>query len=106
MCTGGWDHITGEIERDINAQIDRAFKNVERCIQDAGGKGWSQVYRVNSYHVPINNEALDAMVRNFKQYMPEHEPLWTCVGVSRLGEDDMRVEIEVVAHDPEGSSAK
>lgn len=105
MRTGGWDHITGEIEREINAQIDRAFKNVERCIQDAGGEGWSQVYRVNSYHVPINNEALDAMVRNFKQYMPEHQPLWTCVGVSRLGEDDMRVEIEVVAHDPEESSA-
>lgn len=41
------------------------------------------------------------MVRNFKRYMPDHQPLWTCVGVPRLGEDDMRVEIEVVAHDPE-----
>lgn len=76
---------------------------MELCLQDAGGKGWSQVYRVNSYHVPINNEALAAMVRNFKKYMPDHQPLWTCVGVTRLGEDDMRVEIEVVAHDPEGA---
>jgi enamine deaminase RidA (YjgF/YER057c/UK114 family) len=82
-----------------------AFANVERNLKDAGGTGWSQVFRVNSYHVPINNEALDAMVRNFKKYMPDHQPIWTCVGVTRLGEDDMRVEIEVVAHDPEGAKA-
>lgn len=90
---------------EINAQIDLAFANVERCLKDAGGEGWSQVYRVNSYHVPINNEALAAMVRNFKKYMPDHQPIWTCVGVTRLGEDDMRVEIEVDAHDPNASKA-
>ncbi|KAL2821462.1 YjgF-like protein [Aspergillus cavernicola] len=100
---GGWDPMTFEFALEINAQIDLAFANVERCLKDAGGKGWSQVYRVNSYHVPIDNEALAAMVRNFKKYMPDHQPIWTCVGVSRLGEDDMRVEIEVVAHDPEGA---
>lgn len=32
--------------------------------------------------------------------MPDHKPIWTTVGVQRLGEDDMRVEIEVVAYDP------
>lgn len=102
---GGWDSQTGVIHREINAQIDQAFANVDLTLRDAGGKGWSQVFRVNSYHVPINNEALDAMVRNFKTWMPNHQPLWTCVGVTRLGEDDMRVEIEVVAHDEEGAKA-
>ncbi|KAI5226123.1 hypothetical protein AUEXF2481DRAFT_69201 [Aureobasidium subglaciale EXF-2481] len=99
---GGWDPETGDFAKEINAQIDLAFQNVELNLRNAGGKGWSQVFRVNSYHVPINNEALDAMVRNFRRYMPDHQPIWTCVGVSRLGEDDMRVEIEVVAHDPTG----
>ncbi|KAK7413391.1 hypothetical protein QQX98_007768 [Neonectria punicea] len=102
---GGWDPHTEVFEKEINAQIDLAFANVERNLKDAGGKGWSQVFRVNSYHVPINNEALEAMVRNFRKYMPDHEPIWTCVGVTRLGEDDMRVEIEVVAYDPEGAKA-
>ncbi|KAH0431474.1 l-psp endoribonuclease family protein [Colletotrichum camelliae] len=97
---GGWDPDSGVIYKEINAQIDQAFRNVDLNLKDAGGKGWSQVFRVNSYHVPINDEALAAMVRNFKRYMPEHQPIWTCVGVTRLGEDDMRVEIEVVAHDP------
>ncbi|KAM0330609.1 hypothetical protein ACHAQA_003558 [Verticillium albo-atrum] len=99
---GGW-HENGEFEKEINAQIDLAFANVEKNLKDAGGKGWSQVFRVNSYHVPINDEALAAMVRNFAKWMPDHQPIWTCVGVPRLGEDDMRVEIEVVAHDPEGA---
>lgn len=75
--------------------------NVDLCLKAAGGKGWSQVYRVNSYHVPINNEAMEAMIRNFKKWMPDHKAVWTTVGVTRLGEDDMRVEIEVVAHDEE-----
>ncbi|KAK9332668.1 Endoribonuclease L-PSP/chorismate mutase-like protein [Lipomyces starkeyi] len=98
---GGWDPETGVFYKEINAQIDQAFANVELALKTAGGKGWEQVYRINSYHVPINNEALEAMVRNFKRYMPSHQPIWTCVGVTRLGEDDMRVEIEVVAHDPQ-----
>ncbi|RDW63051.1 RidA family protein [Aspergillus mulundensis] len=102
---GGWDPVTGEFEKEINAQIDLAFANVEHNLKDAGGKGWSQVFRVNSYHVPINNKALVAMVRNFRKYMPDHQPIWTCVGVTRLGSDDMRVDIEVVAHDPEGAKA-
>ncbi|KAK4235435.1 hypothetical protein C8A03DRAFT_17819 [Achaetomium macrosporum] len=47
---GGW-HDDGSFEKKINAQIDLAFANVEKCLKDTGGKGWSQVYRVNSYHV-------------------------------------------------------
>ncbi|KAH6655362.1 putative L-PSP endoribonuclease family protein [Truncatella angustata] len=102
---GGWvaENGIGSIYKEINAQIDQAFVNVELALKTAGGKGWSQVFRVNSYHVPLNNEALEAMVRNFKKWMPDHQPIWTTVGVPRLGEDDMRVEIEVVAHDPEGA---
>ncbi|TXB95763.1 hypothetical protein FocTR4_00015811 [Fusarium oxysporum f. sp. cubense] len=66
---------------------------------DVGARNKQQVYRVNSYHIPIN-EALEAMVRRFKQYMPDHEPIWACAGVASLVEDDTRVEIEVVAQDP------
>lgn len=105
---GGWHPESGDagnMPREINAQIDQAFKNVDLALKTAGGKGWSQVYRVNSYHVPLNKEANDAMVRNFRKWCPNHQPLFTCVGVQRLGEDDMRVEIEVRAYDPEGAKA-
>ncbi|KNG47985.1 l-psp endoribonuclease family protein [Stemphylium lycopersici] len=96
---GGWDPQSGVIPTDINAEIEQAFSNVELNLKHAGGKGWSQVFRVNSYHVPMNDEALAAMVRGFRKWMPDHEPIWTCVGVTGLGEQAMRVEIEVVAHD-------
>jgi len=43
---------------------------------------------------------MGAVIRNFKKWMPDHQPIWTCLGVTRLAKDDMRVEIEVVAHDP------
>jgi enamine deaminase RidA (YjgF/YER057c/UK114 family) len=48
----------------------------------------------------MDGEALGAMVRNFKKWMPGHQPIWTCVGVPKLAQDAMRVEIEVVAHVP------
>lgn len=67
-----------------------------------GGKGWSQVYRVNSYHTEINSEATAAMTKNFRAYMPDHSPIWTQTGAHQLGAPGMRVEIEVVAYDPEG----
>lgn len=101
MHLGGWDPQTGEIPKDISAQIDQAFANVELNLKDAGGKGWEQVYRINSYHVPVNDEALEAMARSLRKNMPNHQPIWTCVGVTELAEEAMKVEIEVVAHDPE-----
>lgn len=84
----------------MNEEIDQAFANVEHNLRDAGGEGWSQVFRVNSYHVDLDDEKVAAMGRNFVKYMPKHRPIWTCVGVSRLAADDMHVEIEVVAHVP------
>ncbi|KAL9629340.1 MAG: hypothetical protein Q9164_006923 [Protoblastenia rupestris] len=95
---GGWDRITEEIPHEIGKQIDQAFANVEHTVQKAGGKGWEQVYNVRAYCVPLNNEALDHILRNFRKYCPNHQPLYTVVGVQRLGFDDMRVEIEVKAH--------
>lgn len=103
QIAGGWDTTTGAYSSDINTQIDQAFSNVELNLKDAGGKGWSQVFRVNSYHVPLGEEAMAAMVRNLKKWMPDHKAIWTTVGVAELGEKEMIVEIEVVAHDGEGA---
>ena len=97
---GGWDPITGDFDEDINKQIDQAFKNVQLNLIDAGGKGWEQVYRIVSYHIPLDDVALDAMVRNLKQWCPNHEPIWTVLGVSQLGERSMKVEIDAFAHVP------
>lgn len=100
LLAGGWVYETGVIHEDIDDQIDQAFANVDHILKEAGGKGWDQVFRVNSYHIPLDDRALKAMTRNFDKWMHKHKPLWTCVGVVKLGGGDvMRVEIEVQAYD-------
>lgn len=52
-----------------------------------------------SYHVSLGDgAALEDMERNFKQWMPDHQPLWTALTVPALAIEGMMVEIEVVAH--------
>lgn len=91
------------MRKDLYEEIDQAFKNVDHNLKDAGGKGWSQVFRVNSYHTDMSDEAIVHMVKNLKKWMPNHQPLLTCVGVTKLGREGMRIEIEVSAYDEEGA---
>ncbi|KAL7918450.1 Endoribonuclease L-PSP/chorismate mutase-like protein [Trichoderma austrokoningii] len=100
---GGWRESLDDMPTDAAAQIDNAFANVEKALKAAGGKGWSQVFRVNTTHLPLNDEAVAAVQLNFKKYMPDHQPLWTAVGIQRFAADRMAVEIEAVAYDPEGA---
>ncbi|KAF4983730.1 hypothetical protein FZEAL_946 [Fusarium zealandicum] len=100
---GGWtyENKTPSFPPNIEEQIDQAFVNVDKALKSAGGKGWSKVFRVNSYHTAITPEVSARMTKNFKKWMPDHKPIWTQIGVSHLGAPGMDVEIEVSAHDPE-----
>lgn len=83
---------------DLDTEIDQAFANVELALKAAGSTGWSEVYSVRSYHLPLDERVTSAMVRNSKQWCgPDHRPIWTEIGVASLGLDGMRVEIEVEA---------
>jgi enamine deaminase RidA (YjgF/YER057c/UK114 family) len=37
------------------------------------------------------------VVRQFRLRMPDHKPIWTCLGVAVLGDPGMRVEVRVTA---------
>ncbi|PSN59366.1 endoribonuclease L-psp family protein [Corynespora cassiicola Philippines] len=95
---GGWDPETSVIPTDLDDEIDRAFANVDHCLKDAGGAGWSEVYKIRLYLTDANEQAIVASVRNFKKWTPNHRPILTCVEISKLGLPGMRVEIEVKAH--------
>ncbi|KAK4548015.1 hypothetical protein LTR36_010735 [Oleoguttula mirabilis] len=97
---GGWDPENGALRATAVEQIDQAFANVALTLKTAGVKGgFTQVHSVKSYHVPLDNQAMEAMVRNLKHWMPEHKPIWTVIAVPRLALEDMKVEIDVVAFD-------
>lgn len=103
VSIGGWDPKTGEYPEDLDAEIGQAFANVDLNLRDAGSTGgWKNVYRVNSYHVPLDDTVLAIMKKYFEKWMPDHQPIWTTIGVVNLGESSMRVEIEVVAQEPAG----
>ena len=90
-----------EFPSDLKEEIAQAFANVDLALRDAGGKGASQVFRVNSYHTTeLNPELFQVMTDEFRKWMPNHAPIWTQIGVRQLGAPAMRVEIEVGAYDP------
>ncbi|EMR68125.1 putative l-psp endoribonuclease family protein [Eutypa lata UCREL1] len=62
-----------------------------------------QVYRVTTYSTDLK-ATHDHVVRNYRRWMPGHQPTWTEVGVKELGLDTMHFEIEVEALDPEGAA--
>ncbi|KAB2568958.1 hypothetical protein DBV05_g12368 [Lasiodiplodia theobromae] len=93
---GGWDNEGIIDEKNLKGQIDLAFQNVEKNLRDAGCRGWADVYAVKSFHISLS-ESFDLMVEQFRTWMPNHQPIWTCVGVTELGIPGMIVEIEVEA---------
>ncbi|ERF73817.1 hypothetical protein EPUS_05521 [Endocarpon pusillum Z07020] len=93
---GGWDRVTEEIPSDLAKEIDQAFANVEHALQQAGGKGWEQVYKIRCYF--LNMDAAEHLVRNLRNYCPNHQPILTGIGIQSFALDGMRVEIEVAAH--------
>ncbi|KAF2835340.1 YjgF-like protein [Patellaria atrata CBS 101060] len=94
---GGWDRITEEIPSNLQKEIDQAFANVEFALKEAGGKGWEQVYKVRGYFAPIDMEAAGYVIENLRKYCPNHQPLFTGIGVQGLA-FNMRIELEVEAH--------
>lgn len=97
---GGWD-TTLAVPDDLDAEIVRAFDNVETILGEAGAT-WGDVVAVDSFHVSATDEAIDEahtapMVAQLRARMPDHRPIWTQIGVHTLGAPRMRVEIRVTA---------
>ena len=93
---GGWNDDL-EIPDRVDEEIAAAFRNVD-LILTAAGAHWPHVVHVNTYHVggfpPVVNETI---VLLYRQYMPDHAPIWTQVGVEALGLPAMRFEMRVTA---------
>ncbi|KAL0937447.1 endoribonuclease L-PSP [Colletotrichum truncatum] len=103
QASGGWDQKTGEVPSDLSEEIDQAFANVDMTLRDAGGEGWSQVFRIRLYALDEawTPEGMGRMIENLKKWAPNHAPILTGVGVTKLGQPGMRIEVEVSAYDPE-----
>lgn len=88
---GGWD-ASFTIPDDVHEQIRGAFRNVATVLAEAGAT-WRNVVDITSYHVELNEGVLGTMVEQLREHCPEHQPLWTVVGVASLALPAMQVEI-------------
>jgi enamine deaminase RidA (YjgF/YER057c/UK114 family) len=88
---GGWDDKF-EIPDDVAVQIRQAFRNVETVLAEAS-LTWADVIDITSYHVGIEESVLAAVVEELRRYCPDHQPLWTVIGVAALALPAMKVEI-------------
>lgn len=93
---GGFDD-QGNAISSLREQVHATFKNVEKALLDAGGKGCSQVIALRTYHIDLD-ASFETVVEVMKEFMPNHRPVWVAVGVAKLGEG-MYVEVEAEAYD-------
>lgn len=103
------DLDTLQTNPDIDEQVAQAFKNINNLIirtlehaghpaQNRGKSGWGLVVNLRAYFVGLSNirsRARDTMVRAIKQWCPDHQPLFTMVGIESLPFPEHRVELEV-----------
>jgi enamine deaminase RidA (YjgF/YER057c/UK114 family) len=95
---GGWSiegGPLGGLPEDAQAQVDAAFANVDHVLR-AVGLGVGDVYLVRSYHTNID-ETMGLVTEAMRRLIPTHRPIWTAIGVTRLGHPSMQIEIEVEA---------
>lgn len=88
---GGWDERF-ELADDVHEQIRRAFANIANVLAEADAT-WQDVIDITSYHVELDEGVLGTMVEELRRHCPDHQPLWTVLGVPRLALPAMKVEI-------------
>jgi enamine deaminase RidA (YjgF/YER057c/UK114 family) len=47
---------------------------------------------------PQDQASTAILVQNLREWMPDHKPLFTYIGVKSLALKEMRIEVEVEAH--------
>lgn len=107
--TAGMNPLTLKTSLNFDEEAAQAFQNVNDLIvhtlRDAQpsvsidrNKGWDRVVKIRAFIVNlsgIQEQARKQMVNNIKKWCPNHQPLFTMVGVESLPFPEHHVEIEV-----------
>jgi 2-iminobutanoate/2-iminopropanoate deaminase len=96
FCSGqvGLDPLTGELVEGLEAQAERAIRNLQ-AVLDAAGLGFDDVVKTTIFLADINDFA--AVNAIYGRFMPEPPPARSTIGVGGLPKGAL-VEIEAIAH--------
>jgi len=81
---------TGVLQENLREQMKVAFLNVERSILAVDNtlsrkEVWESVYQINTYHAGgLAEDVFIDMAEAGKEYLGEHKPAWTALGVDGL----------------------
>lgn len=82
---------------DVRKQCEQVLENVSAVLR-ASGAGWADVIKMNAYMVGMSDERVAAFREVRSRYLtPGQLPASTFVGVERLVNADLLLEVEVVA---------
>jgi 2-iminobutanoate/2-iminopropanoate deaminase len=97
-CSGqlGLDPITGELADGVEAQAERALRNLE-AVLDAAGCSMADVVKTTVFLADIADFA--AVNAIYARYMPEPPPARSTFAVAALPKGGL-VEIDALAHRP------
>jgi enamine deaminase RidA (YjgF/YER057c/UK114 family) len=81
----------------MRAQSEQVFNNVGAALA-AAGAGWDDVVKMNGYMVGMHGERVSAYREVRSRYLKEGAlPASTLVGVERLVDPELLLEVEVIA---------
>jgi 2-iminobutanoate/2-iminopropanoate deaminase len=97
-CSGqvGLDPLTGELVDGLEAQAERALRNLQ-AVLDAAGLGFDDVVKTTIFLADVKDFA--AVNAIYARFMPEPPPARSTIGVGGLPKGAL-VEIEAIAHRP------
>ena len=95
FCSGqvGLDPATGELVDGLEAQADRALRNLS-AVLDAAGVSWADVVKTTIFLADVGDFA--AVNAIYGRVMPDPAPARSTVGVSGLPKGAL-VEVEAIA---------
>ncbi|TMF39837.1 MAG: RidA family protein [Chloroflexi bacterium] len=95
FCSGqiGIDPVTGELVDGVEAQAERAIRNLGSVL-DAAGLGFDDVVKTTIFLADVNDFATVNEI--YARFMPDPPPARSTIGVGALPKG-ARVEIEAIA---------
>jgi 2-iminobutanoate/2-iminopropanoate deaminase len=98
FCSGqvGLDPATGELVEGVEAQAERALRNLT-AVLDAAGLGFADVVKTTIFLADVNDFSVVNGV--YARFMPDPPPARSTVGVGGLPRG-ARVEVEAIARRP------
>jgi 2-iminobutanoate/2-iminopropanoate deaminase len=103
FCSGqlGLEPVSGELVEGVEAQADRALRNLQSVL-DAAGLGFDDVVKTTIFLADIGDFA--AVNAVYARFMPDPPPARSTVQVAALPKGGL-VEIDAIARRPQADSA-